>query len=63
MARKRVAITLEIDTDQPIATLRMAGYWQRIVGSYCAVHQAQANVITPAKPDSLRPRRSHKRRT
>lgn len=55
--RKRVSITLELDTDQPIATLRQSAWWNRIVGSYCEVHQAQANVIKPGKPTSMLPRR------
>jgi hypothetical protein len=57
MARKRVCITLELDTDQPIATLRRADWWTRLVGSYCEVVQADANMIRPAKPTSMLPRR------
>jgi hypothetical protein len=56
MKTRRVFVTLELETDAPIALLRKAKVWQGITSLGCRpgcrmiVHQAQANVAQSAAP-------------
>ena len=58
MKARRVILTLEVETDAPLSTLKNAGMYASIavVDHWAKVLQAQANVIVEKKDTKIRRR-------
>ena len=59
MKPRRVFVTLELETDQPVSTLRRAKWWNDAlyVLKTTTCEQAQANVVNKQKPKNRRKRK------
>lgn len=67
MKTRRVLVTLEIETDAPLAELRNVKSWREATEFQpCAgtmdftLHQVQANVIRPSRAPAAKKRRGRK---
>ena len=53
MARKRLAVSLTITTDQPVDSVRSTRFWGAVLGTYAVVEHVTA---TPVKGPLVLPR-------